>query len=117
MQNTVLVLLTVQTLPVLVMLLTLTIYVFFTHANGLVNKMNELKIAVEMYNAQIICISETHLNQGINDCEVKLDNFQIYRQERTTGRKGGGSCVFVHKAINAEFIHDLHAPDSVGINF
>ena len=32
------------------------------------------------------------------------------------GEKGGGSCIFVHKSIDAEYIQNFQAPDTVGID-
>lgn len=80
------------------------------------NKHNELKIAVKLYNAKIICITETHLDPTILDSEILLDNFKIFRKDRNNGKKFGGSCVFVHKSIFAEYLEHFDAPDTVGIN-
>ena len=80
------------------------------------SKINELQVVVDQYNVKIVCITETHLNSEINDCEVRLENFRIYRNDRNNGKNGGGSCIFVHKSINAEFINNFKAPDTVGID-
>ena len=90
--------------------------IFYTNANGLLNKVHELYVVVKMYNAKIICITETHLSPEIKDCEVLLENFKIYRVDRNSGKKCGGSCIYVHKSIDADFIHNFNAPDSVGID-
>ena len=57
---------------------------------------------VELYKALIICITETHLSSEINDAEIKLPNYQVFRQDRKNGKSCGGSCIFVHKSIEAE---------------
>ena len=69
-----------------------------------------------MYNAKIICITETHLDPTILDCEVSLENFKLFRKDRNSGKKFGGSCVFVHSSILAEYLDCFNAPDTVGIN-
>ena len=89
---------------------------FYTNANGLMNKVNELNIVVAQYNVKIICITETHLSSEIKDCEIVLENFKVYRVDRKNGQKGGGSCIYIHKSIDGEFIKNFKAPDSVGID-
>ena len=71
---------------------------------------------MDLYNVQIVCVTETHLNPEIKDCQLLLENFNIYRNDRNNGKKGGGSCIFVHKSIDAEYIQNFQAPDTVGID-
>ena len=53
------------------------------------NKVNELNVVVGQYNVKIICITETHLSPEIKDCEIILENFEVYRLDRKNGQKGG----------------------------
>lgn len=80
------------------------------------NKMNELEVAAELYNAKVICITESHATKEISDAEIKLNNFKIFRQDRINGKACGGSCIFVHNSIEAEYIENFDAPDSIGIS-
>ena len=80
------------------------------------NKLHELQLAVELYNVKIICITESHFSIEINDAEIQLNNFNLFRCDRKNGKAGGGSCIFVHKTMEAEYIHDFIAPDSVGVS-
>ena len=79
------------------------------------NKINEFNTLVLLYNILIVCVTETHLTPEIKDCEIILENFKLYRNDRKTGQKGGGSCIFVHKSIDADFIPNFDAPDTTGI--
>ena len=79
------------------------------------NKLHELKIAIELYNVNVVCITETHLTHQILDCEILLENFRVFRQDRKNGKKGGGSCIFVHKTIDAQCLENFDAPDTVGL--
>ena len=40
-------------------------------------------------NAMIIALTETHLNEGILDCEVKIEGFNIFRADRLAAKQGG----------------------------
>ena len=80
------------------------------------NKRHELQVAAEIYNAKIILGTETQLSNEISDAEVSLSNFQIFRKDRTNGKMGGGSCIYVHNTIKAETIKNFSAPDSLGIS-
>ena len=91
------------------------IIIFYTNANGLLNKMEELKIAASVYGAKILLITETHLDVMILDSEVMLENFNLFRTDRKNGKKCGGSCVFVHKSIYAEPVREFDGPDSVAV--
>ena len=79
------------------------------------NKLQELRVAAEMYNANILCVTETHLNSDIVNAEINLKGFQIFRKDRNTGRKCGGSCIYVHDTISANLLDGFDAPDSVAI--
>lgn len=78
------------------------------------NKLHELGICSDIYDASIMCITETHLNSNITDSEISISNYNIFRKDRIVG-KYGGSCIYVHKSITAELITEFDAPDSVGI--
>ena len=78
--------------------------------------MNELEVAAQLYNAKIIFVTETHLSSDISNAEIKLNNFNVFRQDRKNGKSCGGSCIFVHHTIEAEYINGFVAPDSVGIS-
>ena len=68
-----------------------------------------------MYNAKILCITETHLNSTITDPEINLHGFRVFRKDRNTGKKFGGSCIFVHNTLSAQLLEEFDAPDSVGV--
>ena len=61
--------------------------IFYTNACGIVNKIHELQVAAEMYNAKILCVTETHLNSDIVNAEVNLKGYNIFRKVWNTGKK------------------------------
>ncbi|GFW55108.1 probable RNA-directed DNA polymerase from transposon X-element [Trichonephila clavipes] len=67
------------------------------NANGIKNKLFELKIFVEKHCPDIILIQETHLrpSQHINIC-----NYNCYRNDRITdGPASGGTLIFIKSTI------------------
>ena len=48
--------------------------------------------------------------------KLNLIILTFFRCDRKNGKAGGGSCIFVHKSIDAEHIQDFLAPDSVGVS-
>ena len=71
---------------------------------------------VKEYNVGVICISETHLEPQILDCEILIDNFRVFRTDRKSGKKCGGSLIYVHESIHAECLDNFNAPDTTGIS-
>ena len=59
------------------------INIFYTNANGLANKLDELKIILSTSkDIDIICITETHLNSDIWDAEININGFSLYRNDK-----------------------------------
>lgn len=93
------------------------------------NKIEELKSCVHLYNSDIICVCETHLNSDIYDAEIALPGYAIVRRDRdfviggnkeseeqvTSGR--GGSIIFIKDDINFDCIDWFNScvSDSVAI--
>ena len=80
------------------------------------NKIQELQVASEIYNAKIIIGNETKLTSEISNAEIHLRDFQVFRKDRNNGKCGGGSCIYVHNTIKAESLANFSAPDSLGIS-
>ena len=55
---------------------------FYTNAGSFLNKIDELRISVAIYDPDIICIVETHLNSSIDNNEINIDSYNIFRHDR-----------------------------------
>ena len=100
--------------------------VYYTNANGLLNKMTELRMTLYSKNIDIACITETHFDSGIYDSEVEIHGYSCYRQDRNFKldrsknsnlvSSGGGSIIYVKNNILVEKISDVTRNlDSVAI--
>ena len=61
--------------------------------NGLLSKSDELRELVKSSNATVVEITESKLDDSINDCEICIEGYNIIRRDRN--RKGGGVVCYV----------------------
>jgi hypothetical protein len=57
----------------------------------------QLKSEISVKNAEIICVTETWLNETISDSELHVEGYNIFRKDRLT--RGGGICCFIKNNI------------------
>ena len=99
---------------------------FYTNANSITNKMDELKNCVNLYDMDVICVVETWLNDGYSDAEIYIPGYTIFRQDRNFNihnapgdgsepSERGGSVIYVKSGIASRLISTFVAPDSVAI--
>ena len=88
--------------------------IFYTNCRALSNKINELKVAAELYNCKVMCITESHLKDGFLDAELQIPNYSVFRQDRI-GREKGGSVIYVHNSLSASLVQTFEAPDSLAV--
>lgn len=60
------------------------------------SKFNEFKHCFASSNVDIICVSETWLNESIEDNLIAVDGYRVLRNDRKYSRGGGGICIY-HK--------------------
>ncbi len=92
-----------------------TVGFFYTNANGLYNKVDELKHRVNDSNSKVVIITETMLTEDIRSVEIGLPNFSVFRGDRATQSKGGGSCIYVHNSMSACVMSDFVPNDCVAV--
>ena len=83
----------------------------FCHLNirSLVSKLDELQVIIQGCKGLVLGISETWLNEGVSDAEVKIQGFRMYRRDR--GTRGGGVLAYVTEDIISMRRHDLEVTD------
>ncbi len=69
--------------------------IWYTNATSLNNKINELRLQIEIFEPDVICVTETWFKA---ESDVNINNYNIYRTDRKT--HGGGVCIYVKQCIN-----------------
>ena len=87
----------------------------YTNADSLLNKLTELKLILCSNHYQIVCITESNLNDDIIEAEISIPNFdQVYFANRLHGVKGG-SIVYVHNSVRAEQLNIFDGCESLAL--
>ena len=73
--------------------------------DGLITRNNKFRknVLEEMannYNALMICLTETHLNESYAEAEVHMSGYVLYRADRQEGRKKGGVAVYLREQFS-----------------
>ena len=61
----------------------------YSNVDGLSSKIQELQQEIKINKPDIICITETKLEEEILDATLNLKGYQVWRRDRK-GKKGGG---------------------------
>ena len=83
-------------------------YVSASYCNKSLNaKIDELQVVAQQNHVDVIAITETWLNPEIPDGPVSLTDFSIVRDDRASGKRGGGVCAFIKSGIPFSTLTDL----------
>lgn len=72
------------------------------------NKIDELKLAVQEEKYEMVAITETWLHQQIENAEINIPGYKIYRKDRNGEHKerGGGLILYVKENLKTKLIED-----------
>ena len=75
--------------------------VFYTNARSIVNKVAKLQLELANSQADIVVLTETHLDCSISSEEVIGSDYTVYRKDRTGNgvRHGGGVLIAAKKGL------------------
>ncbi|BHF78051.1 hypothetical protein SprV_0602116100 [Sparganum proliferum] len=71
----------------------------YTNVQSLLSKFEELKIHLCDLSPDVISLTETWLTQHVDDRELALPGYQMFRRDRE-GRQGGGVLTYVKNGLN-----------------
>ena len=81
---------------------------FHVNTCSLLPKIPELRALAERYHIHLMSINETHLDETVNDFELEIPGFVIYRNDRN--RHGGGVALYVRDDVKHKPRKDLTIP-------
>src|ERR1051325_382521 len=85
----------------------------YFNARSVRSNLTALHNLLYSFEYQIICISETWLDDNFINSLLDPDNkYSIYRKDRADGVRGGGVCIFVQRNLNSIPMQD----NSVSLN-
>jgi hypothetical protein len=67
----------------------------YTNLASLMAKIDDLILFVQLHKPAFLLITETFLSNSIPDSLVNLDGYTLYRTDRSDGRAGGGSSIYI----------------------
>lgn len=74
------------------------------------SKFEELKRTIENSKLDVVCFTETWLNDTISDRMICLNGFKLIRNDRN--RHGGGICVFIRSNLSCRVVCKSSVSDS-----
>lgn len=89
----------------------------FLNARGLLGKLDELKVMIFELGLDIIGISETWLSEEVENVEITIDGYRLFRKDRFTVKKGkhGGVLLYIRDDIITCEYDDLNKSKSESI--
>ena len=76
------------------------------NARSIVNKQAELELLVHDENPDLIAITETWLRADIEDNEISLGSYSLFRKDRLNAR-GGGVLIYIRETLKPSIREDL----------
>jgi len=81
---------------------------FYTNANSLIQKIDELRKLASAYEYDVIAVTENWTYTGINNAELAIEGFNMYRVDRK-GSRGGGVLLYVNDTFTSRIIEKLNS--------
>lgn len=63
------------------------------------NKMDDFRFLLERNRFDILTISESWLNNPIQDCRVSIPGYTVLRQDRGQFKRGGGTMFYIRDGL------------------
>jgi len=73
------------------------------------NKMSELRERVIVEDYELIGITETWATESVNDAELSMEGYNMFRKDR--GTRGGGLILYIKNNLRARINEDLTNSD------
>lgn len=82
-----------------------------SNTRSLTRKVDELEWVARHNNADVICVTESWLTDDIPDSAIAMDDFIVFRKDRSQAR-GGGLVVYVNCTIPCKVLSQFVSPNN-----
>lgn len=72
----------------------------YCNARSLNNKFDFLAATAELYDPHFIGVSESWLQEHIDNAEITLRGYELFRNDRQNGQRGGGVLLYVKSELH-----------------
>lgn len=72
---------------------------------SLLKNLDEIRFILKTNKIHVLCLSETRLDQSVNDDEIHVEGYTNVRLDRN--RNGGGIIAYIHESVTFKHIKDL----------
>ena len=73
----------------------------YLNARSIVKKFHYMEALVTVHQPSIIGISESWCRDSIEDAEINLHGYDLFRSDRGGGVRGGGNLLYVRETLQA----------------
>ena len=87
--------------------------VYHLNIRSLFHKLDQVKLMLMQANIDIMCVTETWLNNNISNHELAIQRYKLVRKDRST-KRGGGIIAYICNDIDYEEIDDTQARETQG---
>jgi exonuclease III len=85
----------------------------YLNINCLRYKVGHIQELLQKGSVDILFFTETKLDQFFVDCQFKVDNYILWRQDRTS--KGGGIAVYLRSGIAGDRKRTFESVESISV--
>lgn len=80
---------------------------------SLTSKIAQLEALLDSTKVDALCINESWLNENVNNNQIRIDEYKIYRLDRKEKKRGGGLCAYINgkHRVDAHKYSDLNRSD------
>jgi uncharacterized protein (UPF0303 family) len=76
---------------------TATIKLATVNVNGLIGKLDCIKLALNVYNTDVCCVQDTKICDGHLTSSIYIEGYTVFRRDRNS--HGGGVCIYVKSKL------------------
>ena len=81
------------------------------------HKLDELRILIASTDLDVLALTETHLSNEIHDNELKIENYNILRNDRKNGlTPWGGTAIYFKESLSAHQFYSDHDIEATWID-